>query len=181
MRQIFLSIFLATSLFSCKEENKTDEMPAVNDEQVEEMAFLSYGEKFSSDQAVGTDMLADKYEAMKVGDTLPMTVRGTIEDVCSKKGCWVKLPVGEELAFVKFKDYAFFLPKNSKGKEVVLSGNAYKSITTVDELRHYAEDDGKSPEEIAKITEDEVTLSFMANGALVEEFDNPDVFKPSAE
>ncbi|MEN8899141.1 MAG: DUF4920 domain-containing protein, partial [Nonlabens sp.] len=69
----------------------------------------------------------------------------------------------------------FFLPKNGKGKEVILSGKAYKNITPVEELRHYAEDAGKSEEEIAAITEEEVTLSFIADGAMVEEFDNPDV------
>ena len=56
-----------------------------------------------------------------------------------------------------------------------MRGNAYKETTSVDELRHYAEDNGDSEEEIAKITEDKVTLNFIADGALVEKFDNPDV------
>jgi hypothetical protein len=180
MKKIFLTALLATALIACKEENKEidEEMPAVNDEQVEEVAYLSYGEKISYDDAMDLSVLSDKYEAMQVGDTLDVKVKGTIQDVCKKKGCWVKLPVGEQTAFVRFKDYGFFLPKNSHGKEVVLSGKAYKSVTPVDELRHYAEDDGKSAEEIAAITEDEVTYSFLADGALVEEFDNPDVHNP---
>lgn len=112
---------------------------------------------------------------MKVGDTTAVKVKGTIADVCVKKGCWIKMPVGDESATVKFKDYGFFLPKNGKGKEVILSGKAFKNITPVDELKHYAEDAGKTKEEIAAITEDEVTLSFVADGAMVEEFENPDV------
>ncbi len=177
MKKALLTILIAISLVACKEENKEagDDMPAINDEQVQEMAFLSYGEQISYDDARETSYLADKYDAMKPGDTLDIKVKGTIQDVCKNKGCWVKLPVGDKTAFVKFKDYGFFLPKNSTGKEVVFSGKAYKSVTPVDELRHYAEDDGKSPEEVAAITEDEVTYAFMADGALVEEFDNPDV------
>jgi hypothetical protein len=57
----------------------------------------------------------------------------------------------------------------------VLNGKAFKNITPVEELRHYAEDAGKSKEEIAAITEEEITFSFVADGALVEKFDNPDV------
>jgi hypothetical protein len=39
--------------------------------------------------------------------------------------------------------------------------------TTVAQLRHYAEDAGKSKEEIAKITEPKIELTFMADGVIV--------------
>ena len=38
---------------------------------------------------------------------------------------------------------------------------------SVDDQRHYAEDAGKSPEEIAAITEPKRTLSFTSSGVLI--------------
>jgi hypothetical protein len=68
---------------------------------------------------------------------------------------------------VKFKDYGFFMPKDIAGRQVVLQGIAYREVTSVDELRHYAEDAGKSAEEIQKITAPKEELKFMAAGAVL--------------
>lgn len=64
---------------------------------------------------------------------------------------------------------------------MVFEGKVYKSITDVETLRHYAEDAGKSQEEIEKINEPETSYTFIADGALVEEFENPDVEMPAEE
>lgn len=184
MKKIFIILLAATTFVACKEEVKQDETPAVNDEQVQEMAYMSYGEKIDITDAIESAQLGEMYASMKDGDTMNVKVKGMIQEVCVNKGCWIKLPVNEtESAFVKFKDYGFFLPKNGTDKEVVLRGKAYKSVTPKDELIHYAEDAGESAEEIAKITSDKVTYAFMADGALVEEFENPDVEgqEPAAE
>ena len=176
MKKLIIGFFALSLLVACKEQKDVEEdMPAVNDEQVQEMAYLDYGAKITDKDVIDAIELRTIYDGMTVGDTTAVKVKGMIADVCVKKGCWIKLPVGDQSATVKFKDYSFFLPKNGKGKEVILSGKAYKNITPVEELRHYAEDAGKSKEEIAAITEEEVTLSFVADGALVEKFDNPDV------
>ncbi|PQJ32799.1 DUF4920 domain-containing protein [Nonlabens arenilitoris] len=184
MKKIVLLLLAAAAVVGCKEEVKEDMTPAVNDEQIQEMAYMSYGEKIDASNAIDAVKLGSFYESMKEGDTMQIKVKGMIQDVCVNKGCWIKLPVNDtETAFVKFKDYGFFLPKNGTDKEVILSGKAYKSITPKDELIHYAQDAGESEEEIAKITEDKVTYAFMADGALVEEFENPDVegMEPSTE
>ena len=96
-------------------------------------------------------------------------VVGNIESVCQVKGCWMNIvsdKIDDEM-FVKFKDYGFFMPLNSTGKKVIMQGKAYKETTSVADLRHYAEDEGLSKEEIAKITEPEEELKFMANGVLL--------------
>ena len=69
--------------------------------------------------------------------------------------------------FVKFKDYGFFMPLDLAGEKVVMEGVAYKELTSVDELKHYAEDEGLSQEEIDKITQPKEELKFMANGVIV--------------
>ncbi|MEL7020816.1 MAG: DUF4920 domain-containing protein [Bacteroidota bacterium] len=106
---------------------------------------------------------------MKDVDSLSTKVVGTVESVCQKKGCWVNIvdEESEQSMFVKFKDYAFFLPKDIAGRQVVLEGVAFREVTSVEELRHYAEDEGKSAEVIAAITTPAEELKFMASGAVL--------------
>jgi hypothetical protein len=73
---------------------------------------------------------------------------------------------GEEMR-VTFKDYGFFVPLDAAGKTVIMEGKAYYDTTSVDMLRHYAEDAGESPEEIEKITEPKLELAFEATGVLL--------------
>ena len=72
-----------------------------------------------------------------------------------------------ESMFVKFKDYGFFMPLDLAGQEVVMNGVAFKEVTSVEELQHYAEDEGLSQVEIAKITEPKEEFKFMATGVYV--------------
>jgi len=107
------------------------------------------------------------YESMKAGDTVNAKMKGTISEVCSKKGCWMKLDMGnDKIVRVTFKDYGFFMPLDASG-EVIVNGKAFVNETSVEDLKHYAEDAGKSVDEIAKITEPELTLSFEADGVLL--------------
>ena len=59
------------------------------------------------------------------------------------------------------------MPKNIADKDVIVNGKAYVTEVSVDEQRHYAEDAGKTEEEIAAITEPKRTLSFEADGVLL--------------
>ncbi len=103
-------------------------------------------------------------------DSIAIKLIGKVGEVCQKKGCWMTI-VAENSDLpemrVTFKDYAFFMPKDLAGKRVVIDGFAYVSETSVEELRHYAEDAGKSPDEIAGITEPLREVAFEAAGVLV--------------
>jgi len=101
-------------------------------------------------------------------ETATVKVQGVVDDVCQVKGCWmtIKLDNGD-LMRVKFKDYAFFVPKDIQGRTVVFEGEAKVKTTPVAELRHYAFDSGKSKEEIEKITEPKRELTFLADGVLL--------------
>lgn len=95
-------------------------------------------------------------------------IRGKVTEVCQEKGCWMKMEnsKGEKL-MVKFKDYAFFMPKDIVGKEVVLDGEATVNKVSVKQQKHYAEDAGKSPAEIATIKLPKKEMQFEAKGVLV--------------
>jgi hypothetical protein len=100
--------------------------------------------------------------------SLKLKVRGIVEDVCKKKGCWVtvKLPNGENMR-VTFKDYAFFVPKDIKGKEIVVDGFAKTDSISVQDQIQYAEESGLSKAEIKKITMPKVGLTFEAKGLVI--------------
>ena len=68
---------------------------------------------------------------------------------------------------VTFKDYALFMPKDLAGREVVMRGIAKEETLDVETLRHYAEDAGKSKEEIESIVAPQTTLSFEADGVMI--------------
>ena len=114
---------------------------------------------------------AEVVKQLETNDSVNVVMKAKVKAVCQAKGCWMNLvdPVtsSEESLFVKFKDYAFFMPKDIAGREVLVEGTAYSEITSVDELRHYAEDAGKSEEEIAKITEPVTEKKFMASGVVL--------------
>ena len=79
----------------------------------------------------------------------------------------VALPGGNTMR-VTFRDYGFFVPTSgAEGKQTIFEGTLRKSVTSVESLRHYAEDAGKSTEEINAITEPREELTFVADGVLI--------------
>ena len=94
-------------------------------------------------------------------------VAGEITKVCPVKGCWMTMNVDGQEMMVRFKDYGFFVPKDAAGKTAVVQGQAKMDTVDVATLRHYAEDAGKSAEEVEAITEPEVQLSFEAEGVIL--------------
>lgn len=157
LKNTLLLLLISIAFVAC---NNTPEPTAVT----EEGEF--FGEKISMDNTVAFDQFLAKMETV---DSMNVKVVGVVESVCKKKGCWVnvKSETSDKSMFVKFKDYGFFLPMDIEGEKVVLDGVAYREVTPVDELQHYAEDEGASAEEIAAITEPKEELKFMASGAVV--------------
>ena len=71
---------------------------------------------------------------------------------------------------VTFKDYGFFVPKSGvENKKATINGYCVKQLTSVEELRHYAQDAGESEEIIASITEAKTEYSFVASGVIIED------------
>ncbi|MFC5284813.1 DUF4920 domain-containing protein [Pedobacter alpinus] len=126
---------------------------------------VTYGEVTN---AKGAIPIADLAKKMDAKETLNAKVKGKVLEVCTKKGCWMNVESGNgETTRVTFKDYAFFMPQSLVGKTVVLDGVSTLKTTEVAELKHYAEDAGKSKEEIAKITKPKKEVTFEAKGVLV--------------
>ena len=130
--------------------------------------YASFGDKFELKKVITKEQMFKKYKTLKKGDSIAVKFVTKINSVCKKKGCWMKLDLGNgESAFVKFKDYAFFVPLNADGSDVVVNGTAFIDVVSVDELKHYAKDAGKSQAEINKIKKPEITYSFTATGVFI--------------
>ncbi|MEO0041239.1 MAG: hypothetical protein RL329_687 [Bacteroidota bacterium] len=127
----------------------------------------AFGAKFDPKSAIPYDALVSKIE--KGDKTENVTVTGKVEAVCKAKGCWMNIQseTGKPSMFVKFQDYAFFMPKDLAGKKIVMTGKAFTETTPVEQLKHFAEDEGKSPTEIAKITKPKTEMKFMATGVVI--------------
>jgi hypothetical protein len=126
---------------------------------------VTYGAGTIADGAITVTEVDNK---LKEQDKFSGKIKGKVVSVCQEKGCWMKIErENGEPMMVKFKDYGFFMPKNIEGKEVVLEGEAAIKETSVKQLRHYAQDAGKSKEEIEKIKEPKKNVVFVAKGVLV--------------
>ncbi len=167
LKNSILIVFMAIFLISCKNESKENKV-----EKQDEVAasYKSFGAQISSEGAITKEEMFTRYANLKEGDTLNVAFTSNINEVCKKKGCWMNLDLGEENeSFVKFKDYGFFMPLNSDQRDVIVSGKAFVEIVSVDQLRHFASDAGKSQEEIDAITEPKYTYAFIADGVLMKE------------
>lgn len=160
MNRIILSVIALAFLAACNNKPKT-ELHSV--ENVKGIAV--YGDSVTNDNVIE---LASVQTAMKDEKKMDMKIKGKVKEVCQEKGCWMTMTLdnGEEMR-VTFKDYKIFVPKDLGGKEVVLDGFAYTDTTSVEKLRHFAKDGGKTEAEIAAITTPKEQLAFEAKGVVV--------------
>jgi len=166
MKKLFYPAVLMVMVFgACFNSSQTKGVEAKEATGIEGLVF---GEAFVAEGFIGYDELLKKLET---ADSMAVQVAGKVDGVCQAKGCWMNIVSEEdsskEKMFVKFKDYGFFMPLDCSGKKVIMNGQAYREITSVDELRHYAEDADESQEVIDAITEPKVELKFMASGVIL--------------
>lgn len=162
--------FLTALLFiSCGQQPETAEQTENTEETkatTEEAKTGWFGEEFEIAEAVAP---SDVPGLMEQGAN-ELTVKGTIEECCQKKGCWMTVAMdnGESMR-VSFKDYGFFVPLDAAGSTMTMQGTASYDTLDVDYLRHLAEDAGQPEEEIQAINEPELALVFEATGVYIEE------------
>ncbi|MDT0644439.1 DUF4920 domain-containing protein [Zunongwangia sp. F363] len=163
MKKLIFSLFFALSIIGF-----TNNLSAQKTEDL--MAYEAYGRKIKPQEILTASQMQEHYNQLKVGDSIQVSFKTSVTSVCKMKGCWMTLKMpGEEEVMVKFKDYAFFVPKDIEGQEVIVEGKAYVKEVPIEELKHLAKDAGKSEAEIAAITTPEKQRSFLAEGVLIKE------------
>ena len=125
---------------------------------------MTFGAKTNLEGAIDANdlppLLTDK-------PTREVKVKGKVAEICKAEGCWLKMETASGPMMIKMKDHSFMVPLSMNGKTVVVEGTANLKETSVDMLRHYAEDAGKSKKEIAAIKTPKKEITMEATGILV--------------
>ena len=126
-----------------------------------------YGEEFSILDV--KDYSSNKLDFLNNSEN-KIRIEGEVLSTCPMKGCWMKVKADKDTILVRFKDYGFFVPTDGvTGNKTIINGKLKVDTLSIDLLRHYAEDAGKSHEEINKINNPEVSLTFLADGVIIKE------------
>ena len=128
--------------------------------------FDTYGQSFD---IAGINNYEVEKESLLNNPQDDTKLEGQILSTCPMKGCWMKISVERDTILVRFKDYGFFVPKSgAEGKSAIINGKLSVDTLSVAQLRHYAEDAGKSKDEVSKIVKPEITISFLADGVVID-------------
>ena len=125
---------------------------------------MVFGQKTVENGAIDVNKLSAD---IKEGVETPVKVKGKVVDVCTKEGCWLKMQTSDGTIIVKMRNHGFNVPVDLNGKEIVVAGSAKKSVTSVRELQHYAEDANKTKEEIDAIKKPKTEVVLNADGIIV--------------
>ena len=154
-----VSIFL---LAACGQTNTEGNSSEITEDAGESAGW--FGEEFEITETVTPAQVAE----LMSDSVSEFIVEGTIQECCQKKGCWMKVDMGDgEFMRVSFLDYGFFVPMDAGGKTMIMKGVATYDTIDVDFLKHLAEDANATQEEIDAITEPELALTFEATGVLI--------------
>ena len=125
---------------------------------------MNFGVITTKEKAINPDELTTI-----LGDktAVDVKVKGKVLEVCKAEGCWLKMQTANGPMMIKMKDHSFAVPLDMNGKTIVAQGTASFKEISVDMLKHYAEDAGKTKEEIAAIKEPKKEIMMQATGILV--------------
>lgn len=151
---IFLTTLVVLSLSATAQDK----------EKVPVAKGVIYGQVSDENSSIAVDDLNNKLS----GNAFNGQIKGKVAEVCKAEGCWIRLQKADGTTMlVRLKDHAFFMPENIVGKMVLVEGSATVKETSEEMRKHYAEDAGKSKEEIAKIKGSEKSVEFAAKGVKV--------------
>jgi hypothetical protein len=155
MKKIIFSVVLLFTLAANAQDDK---------EKTQAAKGVVYGTVSAEKSPVAPDQIVDKL----VDNKFEGQIRGKVAEVCKAEGCWIRLEKADGTTLmVKAKDHSFVMPENIVGKTVLVEGSATVKEISEDLRKHYAEDAGKSKEEIAKIKGAEKNVQFAAKGVKV--------------
>jgi len=128
-------------------------MVALAASSVTQAEVSSHGENMPTGTSIGLS------EAISGDHTGAVKIRGQITEVCQKKGCFMVLTDGQNHARVTFKDYGFFVPKNSAPRDAVVYGELTSKTLTAAQANHFEEDAGREARHTQSVTEYSIVAS----------------------
>jgi len=159
---IFLLVFLGAC---CNQDDKKADEEKRETTAAPASSTGNFGEVITAEAAIPVAHLPELLEGT---ESVIVKLTGDVAAVCQMSGCWVDLRLpNDEVLHVTFKDDAFLLPKDAAGKTAVIEGVATYEEIPVEMLKHMAEDEGKTQEEIDAITEPKLEYTFVAKGVIL--------------
>ncbi len=112
--------------------------------KTDEGALIKRGDAIKGNNPVA---LADLLAQPEKYDTKTVLTEGTVRQVCQKAGCWMELAPGEKSAGarVTFKDYSFFVPKDSQKHHAKVEGTVKLAELSEARAKHYASEGATVP------------------------------------
>ena len=167
---ISLILLVAFYSFSCcsDESEKNSVHDGMHEKAVKPTSSTgNFGATITADNAVAVSELPTLLEGK---ETVDAKLTGEIDAVCQMTGCWMDISLGnDEVIYVTFIDDGFLMPMDAAGKTAIVEGVGSFEEIPVSMLKHLAEDEGKSQEEIDAITEPKMEYTFVAHGVIIEE------------
>ncbi len=138
--------------------------------------FKVYGGKAEAKDAMTLSEVVAKADKLK---EQRVCVKAEITNVCAHRGCWMEVSDGAHVARVRFtKSEActdgFLVPRNAAGHRVYLNGTVEVVTLSEADAKHYAEDGGKSIDEIEKIKGPQTEITIFADAVMISEGDKLD-------
>ncbi|MFN4082285.1 MAG: DUF4920 domain-containing protein [Bacteroidia bacterium] len=166
MKKILASLYVIAIFASCgSNENNQNKKSKVEAAGMDTVGMEYFGEKINHENTMS---LAQLKKEMEGKTEMNVKLLAKVDEVCQKKGCWMNLTDGEGNSIrVTFKDYGFFMPLDAAGRLAIVEGIAKIEETSIEDLKEYAKDAGKTKEEIDAITEPEKELVFEASGVIL--------------
>ena len=148
---------------------------ASTDEAPEADGFVLVGELSGSEDALpASDAIARANDL----DGQDVRIEGPISAVCQQAGCWLRMGSDDPDQALRVNvprdssgSYVFTFPMDVAGADALVEGVLAVEETDVETLRHFAEDEGATDEEIAAITEPRRTVILNATGARIRRAD----------
>lgn len=147
MKKLTLLIFcFLVAINLSHAQNDNDEIVKLSEPVEKGENYEVYGSEFPDDaQYFALGYLIRNSNIFKGQE---IATKGTIKQVCQKKGCFFILEDGENEARVTFKDYQFFIPTDAAGAHAELVGIFRVKERSEEQAKHYAEDAGKNSTDI---------------------------------
>ena len=89
----------------------------------------------------------------RLTEDIAVRVEARISQVCQKKGCFMIASAGDRAVRISFKDYSFFVPTDTSGKTVTLTGTLIQRELSEKQAAHFREDAGTDTIQAGKVYE----------------------------
>ncbi len=104
-------------------------------------------------------------EAIEKAGEDPVLVKGEVEAVCQKKGCWMVIKDGAVSARVLMQGHGFAVPMDARGKQAIVEGKLTSRTFTEAQVKHLEKDGGGDPDSVSGTrTEHVVTATGVSIG-----------------